>query len=146
MPIGWASVKEEFTTDFHAGGTCAMILGMGTRKLALGAAGFALLLSLNALAADVGQGSNKVQVAAVPAAPSRLASFRLAPGFRIELAAAEPMVSAPVALAFDENGRLFVAELPASPTGTQQPVQGRIRLLEAPDKNEIGRASCRERV
>lgn len=137
MPIGWASVKEEFTTDFHAGGTCAMILGMGTRKLALGAAGFALLLALNALAADVGHGSNRVQVAAVPATPIRLAAFRLAPGFRIELAAAEPMVSAPVALAFDENGRLFVAELPASPTGAQRPAQGRIRLLEAPDKNGV---------
>ena len=31
--------------------------------------------------------------------------FQLAPGFRIELVAAEPEVASPVALAFDERGR-----------------------------------------
>src|SRR6184192_3805213 len=34
-----------------------------------------------------------------------LASFLIKPGFRIELVAGESMVSAPVAMAFDENGR-----------------------------------------
>src|SRR5581483_8171624 len=40
-------------------------------------------------------------------------TFQVKPGFRIELVAAEPMIASPVAMAFDENGRLFVVELPA---------------------------------
>src|SRR5438132_2079476 len=39
-----------------------------------------------------------------------LATFRLEPGLRIELVAAEPTVVDPVAIAFDEHGRMFVAE------------------------------------
>src|SRR5690606_39225862 len=47
-----------------------------------------------------------------PLAPAAaLASFEVAPGFRLEQVAAEPLVTSPVAMAFDENGRLFVAEL-----------------------------------
>ena len=45
-----------------------------------------------------------------PRPPMHLATFRVKPGFRLELVAAEPLVTAPVAMAFDENGRLFVVE------------------------------------
>lgn len=38
-------------------------------------------------------------------------SFRLHPDFRIELAAAEPLVRDPIALEFDEDGRAYVIEL-----------------------------------
>jgi glucose/arabinose dehydrogenase/mono/diheme cytochrome c family protein len=44
-------------------------------------------------------------------AEEELATFRLSPGFRAELVAAEPMVDTPVALAWDEKGRLFVCEM-----------------------------------
>lgn len=37
--------------------------------------------------------------------------FRLAPGFRIELVAAEPHVADPVAMDFDARGRIFVCEI-----------------------------------
>ncbi|NLF68050.1 MAG: c-type cytochrome [Candidatus Anammoximicrobium sp.] len=37
--------------------------------------------------------------------------FQLAPGFRIELVAAEPHVADPVAMDFDARGRIFVCEL-----------------------------------
>ncbi|MCR4415044.1 MAG: HEAT repeat domain-containing protein, partial [Thermoguttaceae bacterium] len=37
--------------------------------------------------------------------------FQLAPGFRIELVAAEPHVADPVAIDFDAHGRMFVAEI-----------------------------------
>jgi len=59
------------------------------------------------------------------------AGVRVKPGFRLELVAAEPLVTAPVAMAFDENGRLFVVERPddTGRSGTNAPV-GRIRLLE----------------
>ena len=64
-----------------------------------------------------------------------LKTFRLAPGYRIELVAAEPRVVDPVDLAFDENGRLFVAEMIDYPYGDAEgnPPQGRIRLLEDVD-------------
>ncbi len=39
------------------------------------------------------------------------ATFKVLPGFRIEQVAAEPLVNSPVALAWDERGRLFVVEM-----------------------------------
>ena len=58
-------------------------------------------------------------------------AFRIKPRFRLEMVAAEPLVTSPVAMAFDENGRLFVAERYDDPgrTGTNAH-SGRIRLLE----------------
>lgn len=40
-----------------------------------------------------------------------LAAFRIAPGFEIELVAAEPLVGEPVAIAWDEYGRLYAVEM-----------------------------------
>ena len=40
-----------------------------------------------------------------------LESFRIAPGFTIELVAAEPLVGSPVAMSWDEYGRLYVVEM-----------------------------------
>jgi putative membrane-bound dehydrogenase-like protein len=60
-------------------------------------------------------------------------TFKIAPGFKIELAASEPNVIDPVAMAFDENGRLFVAEMSGYPNagvGTGTISSGKIRLLE----------------
>ena len=71
-----------------------------------------------------------------------LASFELEPGYRIELAAAEPLVQDPVAVAFDERGRMYVVEsrgYPGPLEGSREPVseQGIIALLE--DTNADGR-------
>lgn len=69
-----------------------------------------------------------------------LATFRVRPGFRVELVAAEPAVVDPVAFAFDERGRLFVVEMPGYPNGglgDGPPTEpGRIKLLE--DRNGDG--------
>lgn len=63
--------------------------------------------------------------------PNAPAGFRIKPGWRLELVAAEPLVVAPVAMAFDESGRLFVVERPSNPSGTGTNAHsGRIRLLE----------------
>src|SRR2546421_8137869 len=64
-----------------------------------------------------------------------LASFHLEPGLRIELIAAEPLVVNPVAMAFDERGRLFVAENRGYPTGPGpgKPPTGVIAMLEDTD-------------
>ena len=40
-----------------------------------------------------------------------LETFTVAPGFRIELVAAEPLVSSPVAIEWDAAGRLYVCEM-----------------------------------
>ena len=64
-----------------------------------------------------------------------LQTFQLAPGFRIELAAAEPQVVDPVSMAFDERGRLFVVEMRDYPI-SDKPLS-RIKLLE--DRDGDGR-------
>lgn len=47
-----------------------------------------------------------------PTEPSEaLAKFHVAPGFRIEQVAAEPLAADPVAICFDENARMFVCEM-----------------------------------
>jgi len=40
-----------------------------------------------------------------------LKTFTVAPGFKIEQVAAEPLVNSPVAMEWDENGRLYVCEM-----------------------------------
>ncbi len=65
-----------------------------------------------------------------------LAGFQLDPGLRIELVAAEPLVVAPVAFAFDERGRLYVVEgrgYPDPIKGKAAAKEGRIVLLEDTD-------------
>ena len=54
----------------------------------------------------------------IPPAPvlspaDALKSFRLAPGFKLELVAAEPLVEDPIAMAFDGDGRVWVVEMRA---------------------------------
>ena len=61
----------------------------------------------------------------VPAAPTlspqeALAAFKVAPGYRVELVAAEPLVVDPVAMTWDERGRLWVVEMRGYSAGTFQ--------------------------
>ncbi len=76
-----------------------------------------------------------------PLTPDKaLLSFKLPPGFRAELVAAEPAVTDPVAMAFDEKGRLWVAEMRGYPNGgvgTGVVTSGRIRLLEDADGDGV---------
>ncbi len=44
-------------------------------------------------------------------AEEALATIQVKPGYRVELVAAEPMVEDPVAISFDEDGRLWVVEM-----------------------------------
>lgn len=59
------------------------------------------------------------------------------PGLRIELVAAEPMVVDPVAVAWDEHGRMFVVEDRGYPTGPGKgkPPLGQVVLLEDTDRD-----------
>lgn len=60
-----------------------------------------------------------------------LKTFRLEPGFRIELVASEPDITDPVAMEIDEDGRLFVVEMPGYPIDVSP--TGRVKLLEDTD-------------
>lgn len=71
-------------------------------------------------------------------AAEQLKTFQIEPGFRLELVAAEPLVKDPVAIAFDADGRMFVAEYGDYPIGP--PEEGtdplsRIVLLEDTDND-----------
>ena len=61
-----------------------------------------------------------------------LKTFKVIPGFRIEQAAAEPLVRSPVAMSFDENGRLFVVEM-CDYSEQDKDFLGSIRMLEDVD-------------
>src|SRR5713226_1976235 len=68
-----------------------------------------------------------------------LATFKLAPGYRIELAASEPAIRSPVAVDFDEDGRMYVAEFPeynqhGNPKFKER---GSIKLLEDTKGNGV---------
>lgn len=63
-----------------------------------------------------------------------LKTFKLLPGFRMELAAAEPDVVDPVAICFDERGRMFVVEMRGYSEDKDKKIS-RIRLLEDTDND-----------
>jgi len=67
----------------------------------------------------------------VPAAEA-VKTFEVLPGFRVELVAAEPLVLDPVAMAFDENGRLFVVEM-TDYSEQDKELIGHVRVLEDTD-------------
>src|SRR5688572_19762466 len=68
-----------------------------------------------------------------------MGTFNLPEGYRLELVASEPMLTEPVAIAWDANGRMFVAEMRTymqdiDGSGTKEPI-GRILLLEDTDND-----------
>ncbi|MEJ0087269.1 MAG: c-type cytochrome [Pseudomonadota bacterium] len=78
-------------------------------------------------------------------AEESLSRMQVQDGFKVELVAAEPLVSAPVALSFDARGRIWVVEMTAfmpdySGSGEDAP-NGKIVILE--DGNGDGRIDRR---
>jgi putative membrane-bound dehydrogenase-like protein len=63
-------------------------------------------------------------------------SLRVAPGFRVDLAAGENLLASPVAIAWDEDGRLFVAEMRGYSEHRDERL-GRIRLLTDTDDDGV---------
>jgi putative membrane-bound dehydrogenase-like protein len=69
-----------------------------------------------------------------------LATFRVPKGFKVELVASEPDVVDPVAIAFDEEGRLFVAEMrgyPNAGVATGDIHTGKVKMLEDTDGDGV---------
>lgn len=108
------------------------------------------VLAATAAFAQIGDRSDKkgevqqslVPAHLIPAAPAlkpdaALRSFSVAPGLKLEVAAAEPLVQEPVAMAFAPDGRLYVVEMRGympdlDGNGEDQPV-GRIVVLTDTD-------------
>src|SRR5258708_33182290 len=63
-----------------------------------------------------------------------LATFKTLPGFGMDQAAAEPLVHSPVALSFDENGRMYVVEM-IDYSEQDKEFLGAVRLLEDTDQD-----------
>src|SRR4051812_23921323 len=104
----------------------------------LGGAGVAVLgLCALAAAAETKPDPPPSAPAAGPLSPrEERATFRVPDGFCVELVACEPDVVDPVAMAFDEDGRLYVAEMRGYPNGgvaTGAVTSGRIKRLEDRD-------------
>lgn len=116
-------------------------LSLKKSTMALAAVG---LLGLPALALHTkNAGPAKVEIKfnlppPPPLSPEEaLKAFKIEEGFRIELVAAEPMVEAPIAISFDDQGRLYVVEMrgymrDVEGTTENEPT-GRIKLLEDTD-------------
>src|SRR5687767_3756293 len=73
----------------------------------------------------------------VPAteATNAASTFQLRDGFQAELAASEPLIASPVAMAFDENGRLYVVEMRDYSERRDERL-GRVKLLEDSDGDD----------
>ncbi len=69
-----------------------------------------------------------------------LASFRLPPGFAIELVAAEPAIHKPMNLAFDDRGRLWVTSTVEYPYPAKEGTTPRDRVIVLADFADDGHA------
>ena len=111
-----------------------------TGAVAIGVSAMAAWLWAGPPGGDLAKQKPKYHIKEIPSAQVRtpeeeLKTFKLPPGFRIELVAAEPMVEEPIALTFDSDGRIYVVELRAymsdiNGTGELDPI-GRVKLLES---------------
>jgi len=101
-----------------------------------------ILLAASALlfCASTHAAETSAMTTAKPLTPAQaLASLQVEAGLRVELAAAEPLVASPCAVAWDERGRMFVAENRGYPVGpgTNQPPAGVIAMLEDTDGDGV---------
>lgn len=96
-----------------------------------GACGFVALL---ALLCSTLHAANSTEAKALPP-EEEMKGAQAAPGLKVELVAAEPLTASPCALAFDDRGRLYVAENRGYPIGPKEgePGSGKIALLEDTD-------------
>jgi len=100
-----------------------------------------LVLFSSVLVSVVFAGAAETVPAPVLSPEEALEAFEIEDGFRIELVAAEPLVQTPVAMAFDPEGRIWIAEMRGympdfEGVGEDRPT-GRIVILE--DANGDGR-------
>lgn len=76
-----------------------------------------------------------VTLEAPVAADDATSTFALAPGFKIELVASEPLIADPVAMEIDENGSLYVVENHGYPLDKTK--SSRVKLLRDTDGDGV---------
>jgi hypothetical protein len=86
------------------------------------------------------QGQAITQMQAPMSPEQSLTRLVVQPGFTTSLFAAEPDITKPIALAWDERGRLWVAETVDYPNEQQPEGQGRDRIKICEDTNGDGKA------
>jgi mono/diheme cytochrome c family protein/glucose/arabinose dehydrogenase len=115
-------------------------------RLTVGLVSLLLSTTLHAQKGDKGDKNQPLRVPRekIPPAPplspeQALKTFKVAPGFRIELVASEPLVEAPVAMAFDPDGRIWVVEMrgfmPNVDGRGETEIPGRVVILEDSDND-----------
>ena len=81
---------------------------------------------------------------APPKSPAdSLACLQIEPGLEIQLVASEPLVKDPVAITFDQHGRLFVVEYGDYPIGPEDGGDPLSKVVYLEDSNGDGRADRR---
>jgi len=81
---------------------------------------------------------------APPKSPAdSLAALQIEPGFEIQLVASEPLVKDPVAIAFDQRGRMFVVEYGDYPIGPEDGGDPLSRVVYLEDTNGDGQVNKR---
>jgi mono/diheme cytochrome c family protein/glucose/arabinose dehydrogenase len=89
---------------------------------------------------DLAKQQPTYHIAVIPPAPvltpaEEQKTFKLPPGFHIELVASDPMIGEPVAMTFDPDGRIYVVEMRGYMTSLADEGElgpnGRISLLES---------------
>jgi glucose/arabinose dehydrogenase len=128
------------TRFFIGGGLAFVVIGLCAAAHLLAAPG-----------GDLAKQQPKYHIKEIPPAPVRspaeeLKTFKLPPGFRMELLAAEPMVEEPIALTFDADGRIYVVELRAympdmAGTGELQPIGRIVRLEDSDGEGRIDKST-----
>ena len=95
----------------------------------------ALAVAFRLASAELAAECNADEVQSPLTAEESLRHFRLADGLRLELAAAEPQVVDPVAVRFDERGRMWVVEMRDYPNAPPlgKPPFSRVKLLDDSD-------------
>src|SRR5437588_8192540 len=98
---------------------------------------FSVFLSL--LVADILITSSAMAIDGPLSPEQSLKYLKTEPGLKVELVASEPLVVDPVAVAWDEKGRMFVVEDRGYPTGPGKgkPPVGQVVMLE--DTNGDGK-------
>lgn len=83
-------------------------------------------------------GWNKMQLPLEP--EESLKHYRTPVGFHVELFASEPEIGKPICMAWDERGRLWIAETVDYPNEMQREGEGRDRIKICEDTNGDGKA------
>lgn len=95
------------------------------------------LLAASTAATSAGQDFIPRKQTAPPGPPKSpaeaIAAMQVPEGFRVELVAAEPSIQNPVAMAFDDRGRIYVTESFEYPRREPGPGRDRIKILEDKD-------------